>query len=332
VFELARRTHSMESASKIRLMARPNATLIMSIRSLFFSFGLLIISTLAVQAQEVVRISWPTRNAAAPPTGADAVVFMPVARASAARLTEAEVVSLALRQSAVLGMTEAEAARLNKLVARRYELVAASPVFKGVPSALKYCFAETRPTEGLAWVYRPAKTAAQTPVIVFVHGYGGLFLWYPHQLAEWFPGHIIVCPAYGIDPSAMPATYLSECLAAVATKLDHALAKPVLIGLSAGGFGATRIYAANASRYRGLIVMAAYPPDDAFRRWPKTASVGFLVGEREDYVKDGGFADYSRSLAARSAFYEGAVIAKADQFFLLTHPTETRLRLQAWMK
>lgn len=284
------------------------------------------------RAQEVVRVAWPTKNAAAPATGTEAAIYMPVLRASAARMPESGLVSLALRQSAALGLSEADAAKLNELVSRRYAAIAASPVFKSVPSALGYCFAEARPAEGLALLYRPAKTSVQTPVILFLHGYGGSFLWYQHQLAEWFPDHIILCPAYGIDPSAVSAAYLNECLGAAAAKLGHALAKPVLVGLSAGGFGATRVYAANPAPYRELIVMAAYPPDDAFRRWPKTARAGFLVGEREYYVKDGGFADYSRSLAARSAFYQGVVIPKADHFFLLTHPAETRRQLQAWMK
>lgn len=310
----------------------------MHMRSSFSCFGFRLLVVVAVwagvgvRAQEVVRVAWPTKNAALPAKGADAAVYMPVLRASVARLPEASVVSLALRQSAALGLSEADAAKLNELVARRYAAIAASPVFKGVPSVLGYCFAEARPTQGLALLYRPAKTNAQTPVLVFLHGYGGSFLWYQHQLAEWFPGHIILCPAYGIDPSAIPAAYLNECLVAAAAKLNHPLAKPVLIGLSAGGFGATRVYAANPAPYRELIVMAAYPPDDAFRRWPKTARAGFLVGEREYYVKDGGFADYSRSLAARSAFYQGVVIPKADHFFLLTHPAETRRQLQAWVK
>jgi hypothetical protein len=310
---------------------------IMTISGLFYvrllvAGAALVFSCGALRAQEVVRVSWPTRSAAAPPTGAEAAVYMPMLRAGVARLPESNVVSLALAQSAALGLSEADAAKLNALISRRYAAIAASPIFKTVPSALGYCFSETRPTEGRALLYRPAKTDAKTPVIMFLHGYGGAFLWYQHQLAEWFPDHIILCPAYGIDPSSIPAAYLNECLAAAAVKLNHSLSKPVLVGLSAGGFGATRVYAANPSPYRELIVMAAYPPDDAFRRWPKTARAGFLVGEREYYVKDGGFADYSRSLGARSAFYQGVVIPKADHFFVLTHPTETRRQLQVWVK
>ncbi|HEY9248340.1 MAG TPA: alpha/beta hydrolase, partial [Rariglobus sp.] len=150
--------------------------------------------------------------------------------------------------------------------------------------------------------------------------------------AEWFPDHLILCPSYGVDPSDLPAAYLAECLAAASARLKHPLAHPALLGLSAGGFGATRVYAADPSSYRQLIVMAAYPPDDAFRAWPGSARAGWLVGEREDYVRDGGFAAYAKSLAARSTRFQSRVIPKADHFFLLTHPAETRRQLQAWLK
>jgi len=285
-----------------------------------------------LDAQEVIRLSWPTRHAAPPVAGtAQTAVYLPVLRAGIARLPESSIVSLALKQGAALGLSKSDAAKLDEGVSRRYAAIAASPVFKDVPSALGYCFAETRPTRGLASLYRPRNSDARTPVIVFVHGYGGAFLWYQHQLAEWFPDHLILCPAYGTDPSDISGAYLDECLAAAAAHLKHPLAKPSLVGLSAGGFGASRAYVTHPARYRQLVVLAAYPPDDAFQAWPRTARAGFLVGELEYHVKDGGFSAFSRSLAARSASYQGVVIPKADHFFLLTHPAESRRALRAWL-
>jgi pimeloyl-ACP methyl ester carboxylesterase len=285
-------------------------------------------------AQEVLPLVWPTRNAAPPPSGAaENAVYLPMLRAAVARLPEAGVVNLALTQSSALGLSTTDSDKISRLVSQRYAAIASDPVFKNTPSALGYCVSETRPTQGLAFLYRPkAPTDAHTPVLLFLHGYGGSFLWYVHQFAEWFPDHIIVCPAYGTDPSAVPAAYLDECLAAAAVRLKHPLAKPSLVGISAGGFGATRVYAANPATYRQLIVLAAYPPDDAFRSWPKSARAGFLAGELEYYVKDGGFASYAKSLAARSARFQGVVIPKTDHFFLLTHQAETRRQLQAWLK
>jgi len=283
--------------------------------------------------QEVLSLSWPTRNAAPPAssTPQDAL-YLQALRTAVASMSEANVVSLALTQSSSLGLSQADAAKLRELVSRRYAAIASSPVFKNVSSSLGYCLSENRPRQGLALLFRPSHTDEHTPVLVFVHGYGGSFLWYQHQLAEWFPDHLILCPAYGIDTSDMSATYLNESLAAAAARLKHPLAKPTLIGLSAGGFGMTRVYAANPTSWRQLVVMAAYPPDDAFHSWPKTTRASFLSGEQEYYVKDGGFASYVKSLASRSAYVQGVVIPHADQFFLLSHPIETRHQLQTWLK
>lgn len=299
---------------------------------LLLTVTLLGVTTRGLNAQEVVELTWPTLHAAPPASSSPEVApYLPLVRASLNRLPESALVKMALVQSSSFGLPSGEADKLGELVARRYAIIAASPVFKGVPSALGYCFSDTRPRQGRALLYRPRQTHAQTPVLLFIHGYGGSFLWYPHQLAEWFPDHLILCPAYGIDPSSIPAAYLNECLRAAASKLKHPLSKPALIGLSAGGFGATRVYAANPAPYQQLVVLAAYPPDESFRAWPKAARAGFIVGELEYYVKDGGFAAYSKSLAARSKRYQGVVIGGADDFFLLTHPHETRKALFGWL-
>ncbi len=295
--------------------------------------ALVVVCAPPARAQEVIRLSWPTRLAAPPPeVTPQTALYLPLLRAGVARMPESDFVPLALRYSSALGLSEAEAAQLGELVTRRYAAIAASPVFKAAPSSLAYCLSETRPDHGLALLYRPLHSDARTPVIVFLHGDGGSFLWYQHQLAEWFPGHLILCPAYGINPSAISPAYLLESLAAASARLKHPLAKPTLIGLSSGGFGAIRAYATRPEPYEQLIVLAAYPPDDAFRAWPASARSGFIVGELEYYVKDGGFADYSRSLSARSAQHRSAVIPKAGHFFLLTHPAQTRRHLQSWMK
>jgi pimeloyl-ACP methyl ester carboxylesterase len=286
----------------------------------------------SLPAQSVTPLTWPTRHAAPPASDTPEVApYLPLLRASIGRLPESALVNLALMQSSALGLSDADARQLSELVTRRYAAIAASPVFKNIPSSLGYCLSETRPRQGFALLYQPRQSNAQTPVLLFLHGYGGSFLWYQHQLAEWFPDHIILCPAYGIAPSEIPAAYLNECLAAAASRLKHPLAKPTLIGLSAGGFGAVRVYAAQPASYKNLIVMAAYPPDDAFRAWPKSARSGWLVGAREYYVKDGGFAAYSRSLAARSTRYEGVVIPDAGHFFLLTHPADSQKALRTWL-
>lgn len=295
--------------------------------------GVFVVSTAGVlRAQEVLRVTWPTRHAAAPADDTpEAAPYLPLVRASLDRMPESAVVKLALKQASTFGFSSGDADVLGELVNRRYAKIAADPAFKNVESTLPYCLAETRPRQGVALVYRPRGSNAQTPVLLFVHGEGGSFLWYAQQLAEWFPDHIVVCPSYGVWTAEIPAAYLEDSLRAAAGRLNHGMAKPALVGLAAGGFGVARVYAANPAAYRHVVVMAAYAPDDAFRVWPKTARAAFLVGEREDYVRDGGFGKYAKSLAARSAQFQSKVVPGADAMFMLTHAAETRAALRGWM-
>ena len=287
----------------------------------------------SAKAQSVSVLTWPSRHAASSAAQSPELApYLPMLRASINRMPEASLVKLALAQAGGAGMSASEADRLNALISQRYTAIAASPLFKNVPSALGYCFAEAQPGNGQAFLYRPADSNAHTPVLVFLHGYGGSFLLYPYQLSAWFPDHIILCPAYGTDPSALPATYLNECLAAASAQLKHPLSQPTLAGISAGGFGASRLYVLRPATYRQLIVIAAYPPDDAYKAWPRSARAAFLVGAQEDYVKSGEFAAFSKVLASGSSRFQSTVIPKAGEFFMLTHPAETRRSLESWLR
>lgn len=163
-------------------------------------------------------------------------------------LPESAIVALALSQPSLLGLTPAQAAKMRPLVAERYTQISSSSAYSGVESALPYCFAEKRPQEGLALVHVPDGADARTPVLLFLHGHGGSFLWYQHLLAEHFGNSIIICPAYGINTSTISGEYVEECVQAVGARLGQPVLKPVLLGLSAGGFGACDIYTRHPER------------------------------------------------------------------------------------
>jgi hypothetical protein len=86
---------------------------------------------------------------------------------------------------------------------------------------LSYCYSQEKPTNGLALLYRPKLSNSQTPCLLFLHGYGGSFLWSQHLLAEAFPDYIIICPAYGISSASVPAAFVTECIEAVERRLDQ---------------------------------------------------------------------------------------------------------------
>jgi pimeloyl-ACP methyl ester carboxylesterase len=283
-------------------------------------------------AQEVLRVTWATRHASKPAAlQKPASDLLPAFRAALNILPESNIVAIALSQPAFLGLTEPEAARLRQLCAERYRLIQNDATFRKAPSALSYCYSEQTPTQGLASVYRPKNSISSTPCIVFLHGYGGSFLWSQHLFAEAFPNHIIICPAYGISSAMLPAGYLAECLKAAEEALGHPIARPSLIGLSAGGFGAVRVYTRSPDRFRSLMVLAAYPPEDAMNGFDKRMSAYFLAGSRESYVTSGQFARSMRTLQSRGARIESGTLQDADHFFLLSHRAETLKIIRSWM-
>ena len=300
------------------------------------SFSLLIIGTVlslrGASAQDVLRVTWATKHASRPAAlQKPAADILPAFRAALAILPESNIVAMALSQPAFLGLSEPEAFRLRQLCGERYGLIQKDATFRKVLSALPYCYSEHTSTQGLANVYRPRNSKSSTPCLVFLHGYGGSFLWSQHLLAEAFPDYIVVCPAYGISSAEVPAAYLAECLAAAEHTLGHPIAKPSLIGLSAGGFGAVRLYTRAPERFQGLIVLAAYPPEDTMNSFDKRMSAHFLAGGRESYVASGQFARSMRSLQSRGARIEFSTLHDADHFFLLSRRVETLKIIRAWL-
>src|SRR6478736_4226499 len=144
---------------------------------LFAIFGYLMLQGTLIA--EVARLSWDTKHAAPVQVlGGNAQKLLPAFRLGISNLPESAIVRLALSQPAVLGLSPEQSAALAPLVSKRYELIAASPDFSKVTSLLPYCYSATRPTKGEALVAFPATATTKSPVIVFLHGHGGSFIWY----------------------------------------------------------------------------------------------------------------------------------------------------------
>lgn len=296
----------------------------------FVSSVLSLLAAASLVSAATVDIAWPTKSASPPPSlPAGQAEWLPAFRTALTLLPESVIVSMALGQPQILGIPPEESRKLGPLVAAQYELIAADPELSGIRSHLTYCFSETRPTEGLARLSHPAKTDRNTPVLVFLHGSGGSFLWYHRWIRATFPDHIVISPAYGTNTAAIPAAYLRECQEQAARTLGHSLSRPVIVGLSAGGFGASRAYAANPTAYRSAIVLAAYPPPEILNANLARMDFRFLAGDAEYHVRDGTWSQALGRLRQRGATVGSRTLSEAGHFFLLTHETETRGWLSA---
>ncbi|MES2594463.1 MAG: alpha/beta hydrolase [Verrucomicrobiota bacterium] len=302
-------------------------------RALTILLALVLFSiTKVMLSAEVVRLEWKTKNGPPPPQlSSQAAHLLPAFRIGLATLNESAVVQLCLSQPALLGLSETESAVLRPLMIERYRLIAKSPVFSKAESLLADCFQETQAVRGSANLYVPDGATANTPVILFLHGYGGSFLWYQHWLAERFPDSIILCPAYGISPSTISPEYVSESMAAASKQLGFSLKPACLIGLSAGGFGACRIYVSDAENYSKMICMAAFPPEETLSHFKKDSAPLFVAGGAEFFVKSGQLGRSVQSIRRNVASVEMKAIPGADHFFMLTHPEATSEILKKWV-
>lgn len=283
-------------------------------------------------AAEVRILEWESRFTAAPVTGLgrEAEAWLPTFRLALETLPESAIVALALSQPAVLGLPPDQANGLLPLVTRRYEAMAVDPVYARVPSALPYCFAATRPMKGRATVYVPDRLKPATKLLVFLHGYGGSFLWYQHYLSERFPDRVVLCPAFGISGGAMSVNYVREAIRAAEAELGwRPTAPPDLVGLSAGGFGASVIFASSLSDFSSLLVLAAYPPAAVETSILGRPKASFLAGDQESFVLDGRWRRWQEVQRKRSKGGAGfSLIAGGGHFFMLSHPDETT----AWLR
>ncbi len=257
-----------------------------------------------VNAQKVTIAKWRTEHAAAPIKVAKKnLTFLKMIRLGVDHLPEEKFMQLSSMGAAFLGLEKEESIQLGKTIAayyRRMQDEVEKKKFPSIPSAVSYCYSEKKLTSGYANVYVPKLVNEKTPVILFLHGYGGSFSFYLHYLATSFPDSIIICPAYGISMSKVPDEYLKECLSKVSETLETPLSKPILIGLSAGGTGGFRHYSRCGDDYLGFVCIVSLPPKDILANAPQNGALRLLAGGEESYVKSGALGQRMKQLKLTS--------------------------------
>jgi len=283
-------------------------------------------------AQTVETLQWSTRYAAKPPSNIDAR-WLATFRLGLVGIGEAQAVGMSAAAARVMGLPQEQAGRLQKLLVPLYGEIKQDAVFKGAKSLLPYCYAEATPTNGFATVYLPAKLDTNLPPIVFIHGYGGSFLWPVHLLAKTFPDRVIIAPAYGLSGGNIHPLYLQQALRATQDRLqlEEPLPKPVLIGFSAGVIGVLELYGPRASQFTGAICIAGYPPSESMPSYRTGHKLEFLCGEKEIFVQNRMLEKRVEKLQVRGVQVTSQVIAQADHFFLAEFQDESMTRLKLAM-
>ena len=293
-------------------------------------FCFLLLFTIPISAQEIRVIKWETKHAS-PPTQLERTnpKFATLLRFGVSNIPEPIIMQFAGIGGAKLGLNKVQANTLQKSIASYYQKMAKqrnAGDFPSIPSALEYCYSKDKSSHGFATIYQPKNLTKETPTILFLHGYGGSFSYYLHYLAETFPNHLIVCPAYGISMGRVPDSYLSECKSAVEKLLKINLKKPTLIGLSAGGYGGFWHYSKNIDSYNRFICIASLPHFMMDKPLAQNAIIRLIAGGNEGYVENKQLDKRIKKLKLTN--YRQVILPDQGHFFMLTDAQKTRATLK----
>ena len=146
---------------------------------------------------------------------------------------------------------------LNKSFTKIYQEIARDPDFKTIKSSLVYSYSP-KITQGHYYLYKPKKITRSTPSIIFLHGFGGNFLFYLKIMKEQFPDHIILFPTHSYSWLRGGSRYLHETIEHLESTQKIQLNKPCLFALSAGGPAGLRIYNEEPFYFKGLIMITSF--------------------------------------------------------------------------
>lgn len=229
-----------------------------------------------------------------------------------------------------IGLGPEATRRLYAGLDRVYRGIAADPLFRDIPSALPYCLSDKRPTRGHCFAYYPAKITDETPVIIFLHGFGGNFLFYIYVLKEEFPESVILLPSWSGSWYDGTQQYLDDMLKDVKRRRSLAPRRPCLMAISGGGPAGFRLYNAAPDRFACYVSIASAPSLATVPALKKDLRILMVNGK-----KDAGFPvavvqSIAGKIAERLPHFRIQLV-DADHFFLLSKREETFRTIRAFL-
>jgi hypothetical protein len=174
------------------------------------------------------------------------------------------------------------------------------------------------------------------PLLVFLHGNGGPFHWYPEALARASVarGFALAMPTWGFGVWGTGASRRRIADTVDVVSRLHPIDRDRLYvgGLSAGGFGAVDAFAHDAS-FRACVAISGAPPAPPSGDDPPFGGRPLLLihGKEDRRVR----VDVSQALAASVRTRGGRVdydeLEDGDHFIVLTHEEQVVQRLFDWL-
>ena len=228
------------------------------------------------------------------------------------------------------GLTGTQTRSIWKHLEPIYRAIDSDPAFGPLGSALPFCFSNKRPDSGHAFVSLPAKVGPRTPWVVFLHGDGGNFLYYLHQMRRFFPEAVVVLPSHGIRWRGAKAAYVRDAIKHVAEMSGVPAGRPTLMALSGAGPAAFNWYAQHQDQWAGLISLASAPDRSLNRRFTATCRLLMINGTLDRRFPIRSVRLAARSLQRRKVNVQAEEL-EADHFLMLTHAESVRKLLRPFV-
>jgi pimeloyl-ACP methyl ester carboxylesterase len=240
------------------------------------------------------------------------------------------VESVVLMDNSQIKLTAKETQGLQASLDHVYTNISSDALFKNVGSALPYCLADKRPTHGHYFAYFPEKVSDDTPVIVFLHGFGGNFLFYTYVLKEEFPGAVVLVPSWGASWHDGTMQYINDMYKDVKQKRSISVHKPVLMAISAGGPAGFRLYNERPDRFACYVSIASAPPSGTVSELKHDLKILMVNGRQDSGFRIARVQSVASKLAERLPYFQFHVL-DGDHFFFLSRREDTFRVIKAFL-
>jgi surfactin synthase thioesterase subunit len=243
---------------------------------------------------------------------------------------ETVVKGVVLMGGSQVGLTSKEVQELYTNLDQVYGRISSDALFKDIHSALPYCLADKRPSQGHYFAYYPEKAGDDTQVIVFLHGFGGNFLFYTYLLKEEFPRAIVLLPSWGASWQDGTMQYLDDMYQDVKQQKSLSIRKPCLMAISAGGPAGFRLYNEHPDRFACLVSLASAPPGASVPALKKDLRILMVNGKQDSGFRIAQVRAIASRLSEKLPHFQFNEL-EGDHFFLLSQRAETFRVIKAFL-